>query len=328
MLTKQWQEKPFWDAVRDVCYKINYELWIDANGNVYFHEQGSRINSEEAIVHDSNLFETFQNSDDDGRKINKVVVYGAEIEGTQILYTDDRVGANEPERKKVVDDKDITSKEQASQVADTILTRNEDGATTRRVESALLASVEPGQEVNISDPQNGLDPDSYPVIRYIDVIDIKGGRIRTELVIDRDAGRVSTSISERVSTEESLKNTVRNQNDLDFSFNQRFNSVNGVLTRTEITQSLLKVIDGEGSGRWVSETEEAQSNVSAYQLDVRGEDLTSVTFKVSVNGGVDYKEVTPNTGNLVTPDETGDTLRIRVELEEGPVVDSIQLLYR
>ena len=57
-LTLNFVEKPFWSAVEDICTASGYDCYIDSSLVVQFIVQGSRVNTSEAIVHDSNLFET------------------------------------------------------------------------------------------------------------------------------------------------------------------------------------------------------------------------------------------------------------------------------
>ena len=162
-VTVNWSEKNFWDCVKELCTAAGFECYVDADLDFNYFATGSRINSTDGQVHDQNLFEVSEFASDDADIKNKIKVYGAEIDGIQIMYTaEDKTSQTaKGVKEEVVNDDNITSYDQAKDYGDFLLAKGLNPEKTGESTSVLLATVKAGDKVPISSPIDGIAPGYY-----------------------------------------------------------------------------------------------------------------------------------------------------------------------
>src|SRR3990167_4477175 len=127
-LTVSWINKPFWDAVNELSIASGFDVYLDANKDFHFFKSGTVDNNNEAIVHDQNLIEVKEFADDINLVTNKIVIYGANLDGIPILYTseDDNSQSLYGIREQIINDSNMLSKVQAQEFADFKLQNSKD----------------------------------------------------------------------------------------------------------------------------------------------------------------------------------------------------------
>ena len=73
--------------MQDLCHSASFDAYIDSSLDCHYFESGTVDNSTEAVVHDSNLIEVGDFAQDFSLIKNRIIVYGAEIEGLPLIKT-------------------------------------------------------------------------------------------------------------------------------------------------------------------------------------------------------------------------------------------------
>lgn len=324
-LTKEWQDVPFWQVTEEIMEACGHDHYIDANDDVNLFPAGSRTNTGEGMVHEYNLIEVGEFAPDNQQVKNKVIVYGGENEGIQTIYTAQSVAEGDPVRPLLHRDDSIVTDQQAKETGDFLLSVNKDPPEVGDVTSVMLATIQPGEKIRISSPENNLPPAYYLTTTYEHTIGTNG--IRTKVEVNKRVRRFSEIYKKRIERENRTGGANQNPFEMRYTYNHLFEQDSGVHTNTEITNSVLKLQDGETSGNWVSEIKNEDANIEQVNIIVTGETLTGASYEVSANGGVSYESVTPGTRKTIST-SIGTQIKIRVTLSNADTqIDSLSLQY-
>jgi len=326
-LTVTWFEKPFWECVQELCSSAGFDCYVDSDNDFNYFEIGSRSNKTEGMVHSYNLRATRDFYPDLTQVRNKIKVYGANQEGTQIVHTSEDLTSQGLYNIKedYIRDENITTQTQAKQVGDAQLSQKKDPPQIGVMEGALLATIQPGEKIYASDPANGIDPGLYDILSYEHSIDYTSS-IRTIINLNREPRRISTVFKDIVNAQTRIATTPINPFQKKFSANDLFKVDTGSHVNTEISSGLLKLQTGEATGTWTSANVTAETNVSSAYLIITGEQLSGATVQVSNNGGVNYKDITNEESISFTED--GSLLKIKIYIDNTSTrVYSYSILY-
>ena len=326
-ITVTWFEKSFWECVQELCASANFDCYVAADNDFNFFEVGSRSNTTEGMVHESNLFHTRDFYPDLTQVRNKIKVYGANQEGTQIVHTseDSTSQGLYNIREEYIRDENITTQPQAKQVADSERDQKKDPPQIGVCEGAVLATIQPGQKIYVSDPANGIDPRLYDILSYEHRINY-GGTLRTTINLNKEPRRISTVFKDIVNSQSKLATTPINPFQKKFSSNDLFRNDTGLHSSTEISEGVLRLQTGEPTGTWTSASRTAETNVASAYLIINGEQLSGATVQVSNNGGVNYKDITNKESILFTED--GSILKIKISIDDTSTrIYSYSILY-
>lgn len=326
LVTVKWQEKPFSDCIEELCKASICDALIDADLDAHFFVRNSRTNTDESIVHDMNIFSVGEFAPDHREIKNFIVVYGAEIEGQQIIKSakDTTSISQYGERKHVIEDNNTRDPDQAQLIADATLTDLKDAVVVSDVRVIMLATIQPGQRIPASDPQNGITPTDYRVPRFVHEYD--SGGIWTSVSLQKQVRDISHVLRERIRQQEDAKKTSINPFGMEQSEVYLFDVDSGSHTNTEITSGVLKPTTS--SGNWISPITTGSTNVSQVYIVIDGEDVSNITFEVSGDSGVTYESITPK--NLLTLSSSiGPDLRVKVTFSSSTAsLDSLGIYFK
>jgi len=325
-LNINWSEKPFLDCIKEVTKATGFDAYLDAEDDYHFNEAGNVINQMEAMVHDYNIVELTEFADDLTFVKNKVIVYGAQIDGIQIIKSakdQDSIDAYN-ERKLTINDDNITDPDQAQELADFELSVNKDPPVTGEITSIMLATIQPGENINLSSPQNNIPPNNYQIISYKQKFEPRFGYITT-VKVNKEPRKFSNILGTMVQNDNLKNQTSVNPTEQENSYNLYFNQDSGTHTDTEIVDGVLKPTGASGS--WISNTETLSSNLTEAYLVLIGETLTGVSVSVSGNDGGSYENIANKTKIDLTS-AIGQQLRVRVEFTDADTqIDSLSLQF-
>ena|SRR3990167_990243 len=327
-LTINWFQKPFWECVQELCKAANFDCYLDANLDIHYFESSTVRNTTDAIVHDINLLETGEFAKDVTQVRNRIIVYGASQEGTQIVYTaeDTTSQTSYGVREEIIKNDNITSYTSARELGDSKLADSKNPPIVGDVKTILLATIQPGEQVQISDPDNGLDKNYYDIISYTHDINNEQGDYSTILKINKEPRRISHLFKAMLERETSKQETNINPYEMRQSYDFLFNEDSGTHSTTQINTGVLKISSG-GSGTWVSPTRTAGSNISQAYLIGTGSTLTGATFEVSNDGGITYRNILIR--ERITFVTVGSLLVIRITLTDTTTeIDSLSVQYK
>jgi len=328
-----WYQKPFWECIKELCNIAGYDAYINSGdivsetNYVHYFVSGSRTNTTEAVVHESNLIETGDFTPDLSVVKNRIIVYGAKVEDMQIVWTEEDVDSilKYDVKEKIINDSNIRTTAQAKERAVYELNLHKDPPIIGEVTSLGLPTLAPGEKVRISDPFSGLDPNYYTIQKYTHKFSNEQPMMTT-LSIKKEMTSVSQLFKSRIVFEkESVE--MENPNELRYSWIDTFDSDSGVHSNTEITDGVLKLQSGQSSGTWISGVNNLSSNATVCELRIKGESLSGTDYWISVDNGINYQKISLNRALTLSP--PGTNLKIKIDLNSSATqIDSMMLLYK
>ena len=334
ILTKNWYQKPFFECIREICTDIGWEFYVDPNLDAHFFESGSVDNTTDAMVHEFNIIDVNDFTPDLTQVRNRVIVYGAIVEGIQILYTaesddaDYGVNSDLGVRELIINDNSITSYQQAKDIGDNKLLQVILPPQRGAVKSWILATLQPGQNLNISSPQNNIPPGMYITGGYKDTIDIESsGTLLTEAFILREPRTISNAVVGNIRQSTDSFNTTINPFEQRYAYNFNFNdTTEGTRTNVTIADSVVKLTTA-GTGSFVSAPRTLDKPITQAYLIVTGTNITDAKIEVSGNGGVSYQTLT-NRQLTIISSASGTSLVVKCSMTDVTTeVNSISVLY-
>mgnify|MGYP007071601119 CR=1 FL=1 len=323
----KWVDRPFWDAVQDLCNASGYDCYVDENLKFRYFLGGSVINRGEGAVHDLNIVETGEYLNDTTTIKNKVRVYGATIDGVQVMYTvnDESSQADYEVREQKINDDSITTKEEAKELGDlnlSSLTANPQIGTVRVV---MLASVQPGEKIFMSDPDNNLVPNYYKISGFTHTYDETS--FFTDLEINQSQKTVSNLFKDNISNILRNTDTSANPFDMDFSYIETFDVDSGTHSSTQIAGGALKSTGA--SGTWLSGSIDSFDDryLNYASLVIKGSDLSNVAVSISADGGTNYFTLSSSSKTQITSNYATSFIVKVVISSSTASVDSLSIQY-
>lgn len=329
LLTVEWQDKPFWEAFRELARAANFDGYVNASKAFQFFEVGSRSNTTDAIMTNYNLISVGDFGEDITQVRNKIRVYGATQEnGIQIMYTAEDTASQAAylTRVEVISDDNVLTYAPAKDLGDFWLAKLKDPPVVGDVTGALLATIQPGEKLWIGSPENNLsNRDPYQTQSYKHTIGDRG--LMTTVTVEKSVQLVSHVLRGMIERENSLQDTSKNPNDLNYSYNFSYSTDSGTHTNTEITNDILKLITGQSSGTWISASRTADVVISEVRLLMFGQTLDGASVQVSADDGLNYHSIS-NFEKISIIQHQGLKLRVKVAITDTSTqLTSLSLQY-
>jgi hypothetical protein len=327
--TANWSEKPFFECVKELCDASGFEFYFDANLDAYFFQSGTKYNLDEGVVHDHNLLEVGEFGKDLQQIKNRVTVYGAEIDGVQVIYTaesddvDYGVNSDLGIRAEIINDDNVTTYNQAVDLADAYLDKFINPPVIGEVTAlTLLASIQPGDTIALSSPLDGLAPGYYQTSEYTHNIDFNG-QINTIISVQKEPRKIYHIMKTLMENQNKQNQTSTNPHEMKYSYLFRFDTDEGTHSGTNISNGILT-----GIGTWISPLRVESSNITECYLILNGTDIVNADVKVSCNNGVSYQDIS-NNEKIVMSSSTGKNLLIKVTISStNTEIQSLNLMYK
>jgi len=326
-VTVNWYQKPFWDCVAELCKSAGYDCYVDKDLDFHFFETSSVTNTGEAIVHGYNLLENGEFADDLSFVINRVIVYGAQQEGIQVIYTaeDSESITTYGAREEIISDSNVTDYNQAKELAEYHLSIKKDPPQIGEITGILLATIQPGERIGLSDPQNNVPTGTYDILSYKHRLDMERTLI-TIVKVNKEPRKFSHILKKMVERDNAKQQTTINPEEMRFSYDFLFDSDTGTHSDTEITDGVLKPT--AATGTWTSPSRGMSSDIDKVYLILTGEVLTDVTVSVSGDDGNTYQAITNRTA-LTLSSAKGNSLKVKVDFSSAdPQIKSLSMQYK
>lgn len=295
-VTVNWFQKPFFECVKELAKAAGFDYYGDPDDDFHYFLVGSRQNTGEVFLHDSNIFEIIDFAPDRAQVRNRIIVYGARDGGTQILYTSKDLPSQSEFgiREEIVNDKNVVDFTQAKELADFILAEKKDPPVVGEIQGTMLATIEPGEQIRISAPEADIQPAYYDIISFKHILSEKRGP-STVVFVNKEPRKTSRVISDIISQANKTKDTTVNPEEMRFAYNFTYATDTGTHVDTEITQGVLKLQDAESPSAnaiWTSPTRDLPTAIDEARLVLDGSKITDVVFQVSGNEGLNYQAIT------------------------------------
>lgn len=327
-VTFNWYQKPFWECVQDLCHSAGFEAYIDSSLDCHYFESGSVNNMTEAVVHESNLIEVGDFAQDYSLIKNRVIVYGAEVEGIPLFKTaqDDDSITEHGVKELIVQDTNIVLETQCQERADYELSLSKDPPIVGDVSCIGLATIQPGEKVRISAPYSNLPPNYYKILSYNHRIE---GMMKTTLSIEKEPRRVYHVLRDNISKGQKLTE-MPNPNEMRYTIIESFDTDSGLHEddNTEIDSGRLKLKSGESTGTWVSDITTVSETANQIELRINGEALPGTSYEISTDGGSNFQELSgTNTAYVTNP--PGKNIQLKIILNSSSTqINSYGILWK
>ena len=318
----QWNYKPFWDCVREVCNYAGFDCYVDNDLDFHFFEANSISNTDDAIVEGDNLINSKGWGTNDYYEKTRVVAIGQSEDGLPIVYT--AISSDEGTEIREVFIKDVSSNTETSvkNLAEAKLSEITNRTPEATVKSFGLETIKPGDNIWLLIPRQQVHG-QYKLKNIIQKFGTNSGGWRTELSVEQEEENVSHILNGLNQTTSSLK-VADNINKLNYSWYFGFDATTGTHSSTEITEGVLKSTGA--SGTWISNLKEATENATSCEIRVKGQSIPGTLFYVSIDNGRTYQSLDQSTLKTLSP--PGANLRIKVEINSADTqIYSMVLLY-
>lgn len=331
-VTVNWYQKPFWECILELCDRATYDAYIDSSFDFHYIVSGSARNTTECVVHTANLIEIGDFTPDLSIIKNRIIVYGAKIEGMQIIWTaEDATSIKSAEeggydvKEEIINDSNIITTVQAKDRADYELSVRKDPPTIGEIVSLGLPTLAPAEKLRISDPMSNLPPAYYAIQKFIHKFSNEEP-MQTILTVQKEMNTISKILKKRIVFEKQAIE-MENPNEMRYSWLFDFNIDSGSHTDTEITDGRLKCQSGQSSGTWISQTSTITSDVTDCELRINGEALPGTVYYVSNDNGTTWASINLNTKHTFTIQDKN--LKLKIELNSASTqIEALVLLYK
>jgi len=326
LATVNYNDKPFWECVEELCSAGSYDAYIDANFDLHYFPSGSITNETEAIVHDVNLIETGDFSPDMQSIINRVKVYGANSGNIQILATAEDLASQTSYdiKESKVDDTSLITIEEAQVRANFELSKNVEPVIVGTVESLMLPTLQPGERLRISDTMNGLNPttEGYTIQKFTHKFSNDDPPM-TEVTVQKERSSIPQILKKRIKFEYTISDAY-NPNEMDYSYVNYFNTDSGIHDGTFITSGYLT--NTAISDSWISLPITLQKEATYFESRIESDDNDSVQIFISVDSGSTYTYLPNNTQITLSP---SSSMLVKVIFGAvGTKVETIGIYYK
>ena len=322
-ITINWDNKPFWDCVTDLCGSTN-DAYLDSDKDHHFFAKESKINTTDAIVWGDNLLEIENLGVDTIDVKNRIIVYGEDDNGLPIVYqTNDTASQTTFGIKElIIKDTSIKTYEQAKELGDAELVAQKSTSTDGDVNSIILPDLNPGDMLWITNPVQKVHG-QYRLVKYTHKLPVE----QTKTIFAKEK-TIPQIFKDRKKGEQKLQkitNPFKMTNSYNFPFDDLNNIDSTLSTTIEVAESNLKTSVG-ATGTMISQLRVATTDLTFVQLKVIGDTISDVDYYISTDNGDTYQKVELETKTSVT---AGTQLRVKVELNSASTrIDSLAVLYQ
>ena len=322
-LSVNWEGKPFWDCVIDLCNVSKYDCYVDDDSDFHFFNKIN--NEEEAIVWSDNLVSFDRIGFDSMDIINKVRVQGVKA-GLPIIVTVEDLDSQQLSwvKEKVVKISSIDTVEEATELAESLLANQQ---INGKSVAGILPSLKPADTIWISIPDQQIH-NRYKISKFTHRFPSE----KTECVIQKESTFetiIKASVDNIVGLEQ-LDNPNNMEHSINFDFENEV-TTNMILNKTVLSDDgWLQIESGESAGDWSNETIDTDEDVSSVEFRIIGQNLQDTTFEVSTDGGNNWDDIVRNTQLSVTVPGKGIKFKVNMNNPSGTTarIDSLAILYK
>lgn len=339
-MSVEWNYKPFWQCVNELCNKAGFDARLDNDLDMHFIAANTVTNENEAVAEIDNFISLKDWGTDDYYERTRVVAIGQDYGGLPIIYTaiSDNEGSESDSDIREVFIKDISAdtEDKVQAIAEAKLSELENQTPQALTTSFGLETLEPTENIWFVIPRKKIYG-QYKVIEVTHKFGMKTGGWRTDCLIEKQIGSTSEILQDTVIKQQNITQAV-NPNKLNYTYNFPFkdNSKTSSHSGTQVTgDRLILSSQSSVSGTWISSNKVVDQNVTNVELRVNGKDLFLSEFYFSLNNGVTWESISVDDfSTLITPDSIGRNIKIKAKLIRStswlylnPEIGSIVLLY-
>jgi len=332
-------EIPFWEVVSDICNAAFYDAYISPTQVFNYFVRGSRTNTTEAIVENMNLIKSPEYGKNTQEIYTKVRVYGNESGNVPIIYASESDTSNTKGivKELKIDHGSVLTPLQGKNLADFKFDSIKTAPTLGTVLSLMLPTISPGEKIAIANPINNIPPANYEVNTFRHIFSNTAAP-QTEIVIQKQKLDFAQVIKRNIQFQNQVT-TNSNPEEMDYTIifdyategEKLFSEGTFSNTQLDINETtgkgVIKVESGE-TGSWLSEVIQLEGIPTAVELRENATDLAGTKFFLSVNGGLNFRELKAGSGGFEFTNPQAN-LQLRIDLKSSNTrIEKIGLYYK
>jgi len=328
--TINWENKPLWDCIVDLCNIAEYSCYVDDDKDFHYFSNSGIENNDEAIWSGpgGNMLESDGLSTNTAEVKNKILVVGEDPTGYPVLFTstDSSSQSVYGTKELLIKDTEITSSDWASDRASAELTLLKSPVTKGSARSLVLPSLSPGDKIRISDPVNKIHG-QFVISRFEHVFPQEHTTIEVETI-----KKIPLLFKDRMTKELAIQK-VDNPYKMEFSYNFPFDNYDNI--DTGVSTSNVAVSDSKlylsslTTGTMKSKVKTVSDDISFVHLKVSGNKLVGTKYWVSADAGDSRESITPEVLKVIPVTKRGKKLRLEIELNSSDTeVEGAVLLFK
>lgn len=321
LMSVEWNYKPFWDCVVEICNKSGFDCYVDDDLDFHFFEKDSIVNTTDAVVEGDNLIDSKGWGINNYYEKTRVTVVGKGQGGLPIVYTAINPNEGDDIREIFINDISSNTLSAVQDLAESKLSEITNITPNATLKSFGLETIKPGENIWILIPRQEVYG-QYKVVNIIHRFGSKSGGWRTDLIMEQDDEVITNTIKE-INQKSDRLTSADNVNKFNYSWNFEFDDDSGTHSLTQITDGVLKTTGG-ATGTWISEVKTVPDDVSVVEIRITGENTIGTVLFVSLDNGNTYHPIINKNKRIVS----GKNIRIKVELNSATTqIYSLVLLY-
>ncbi len=301
--TINWNNKPFWECVEDLCKLAKsgtrFDCFVNDSKDFNFFEENSKdVANTEAIVWNDTMISTEGLGTQTLTQKNKIIVYG-ESGDKQMIVNTTGTGTKE----EVVFDSKITTIDMASELGSAEFVLKNRTPIEGKANCFILAGIIPGYRIWITNPNFKIHG-QYKIYKYTH----KFPNERTEVFV-QTSREIPHIFKKRIENELALQTVTNPFKMLNTLISLTFDS-----DEVTIKDPNVKIEDGiiklsSGSEGTFTKTIIFSSSITSIHLQVKGSALVGTKYEFSTDGGSTTQFITPET-EITVPSGTSIWLKV------------------
>ncbi len=308
-MTVEWNYKPFWDCVIELCNYSGMDCYVDNDLDFHYFVENSILNETDAIVEGDNLLNSRGWGIDDYYEKTRVTVIGESIKGLPIIYTDISSSEGDDIREVFIRDLSSNTEEKVKNLAEAKLIELSNRTPQATIKSFGLETIKPGDNLWILITRQKIYG-QYKAVKIIHKFGTSIGGWRTELLTEHEEEKLSEIIN-NLDRKSDRVSTVENPNKFNYSWNFEFDEDSGTHSGTEIIDGVLKTTGAE-TGTWVSDLRELDEDVSSVEIRGNGQSLPGTVLYISLDG-ITFRKIKARTFSV----KSGNKMKVKVKFNSS-----------
>ena len=313
-------DKPLIDCMMDLNIQGDEDCFVDHDKDFHSFIKGSRINEDEALVIDDNMFDIKDIGIDNTTKRNKVTVYG-EIGGLPIIHVSSTTQSRT--REKIITDSSIVDESLAKELSDTELDKESNPDTDGGVAGLFTPNLIPGYMTYIISPPQVHD--MYRISKYTfnipdESMEIQISQRRTIAKLFKD--RILKDIGQ-----ENINNPFTMTRSYVLSFDDTSKIDTGASSGYIMEDGVIRKDTSFSEATIFSLPKSSDIYATNMSLKVVGNIIDGATYSFIANNSAIYQSIYPDTDTSVTT--IGKDIRLKIIItNDNTRIDTIGLYWR
>ena len=316
-------KKPLLDCFIDLNIQGDEDTYVGNDKIIRSFKRGSKINDNESLVIDENMFELKGLGKDNTIKKNKLQVFGTSG-GLPVIFSKSNISSTSDRvREQIIEDSNAIDEEKAEVITLANIDRMDNPDKEGDANIIMTPNLVPGSMTYVIMPpkvHERLRISKYTFLPFENRMEVVISQTRT----------LARIFKERILKDLGQENIV-NPYDMNYSYNFTFDDENKIdsLVDAELVDGKLKKYSGVETGVMTSNILNTPVTVTSVHVLAIGESIDGATYWINADGTTNWQQVSLDTLTTINTSIQGMKLRLKIEvIDTNTRIDSAVVLYK